>query len=103
MDESNKDNLVRVTIYGQQYTVKGKADPSYITSVAKYVNDKMEEIENTLSSFQSPLRIAILAAMNITDEYFNSKKENEDILQTVDEKSKFLIDLIDEQIEDLTD
>lgn len=103
MDESNKDNLVRVTIYGQQYTVKGKADPSYITSVAKYVNDKMEEIENTLSSFQSPLRIAILAAMNIADEYFNSKKENEDILRTVDEKSKFLIDLIDEQIEDLTD
>jgi cell division protein ZapA len=100
MNESDKDNLVRVTIYGQQYTVKGKADPSYITSVAEYVSDKMEEVENSLTSFQSPLRVAILAAMNITDEYFTSRKEKENILRTVDEKSKFLIELIDEQIEE---
>ena len=97
MDES-KDNFVRVTIYGQEYTVKGKADPSYIVSVAKFVNGKMEEVENSLTTVQSPLRIAILAAMNITDELFGSNKEIEDTFRAIDEKTKFLVEIIDENL-----
>ncbi len=96
--DDQKDNLVRVTIYGQEYTVKGKADPSYIVDVAKYVNDKMDEVENSLTTVQTPLRVAILAAMNITDELFSKNREAEDILQQVDEKTQFLIELIDENL-----
>ena len=88
MDET-KDNLVRVTIYGQEYTVKGKADPSYIANVAEYVNTKMEEVEDALTTVQSPLRIAILAAMNITDELFSSNKDKDDFEKSVEEKTKF--------------
>lgn len=98
MDES-KDNFIRVTIYGQEYTVKGKADPSYIVSVAKFVNGKMEEVENSLTTVQSPLRIAILAAMNITDELFGSNKEREDTFRSIDEKTKFLVEIIDENLD----
>jgi cell division protein ZapA len=95
-----KNNLVRVTIYGQEYTVKGQADPSYIVSVANYVNEKMEEVENSLSTVQTPLRVAILAAMNLTDELFTAKKESEDFVRAVDEKSKFLIESIEEELKD---
>lgn len=96
--EESKDNLVRVTIYGQKYTVKGEADPSYITGVAKHVNDKMEEVENSLTTVQSPLRVAILASMNITDEFFSCNKDKDNFLRNVDEKAKFLIDIIDEEL-----
>ena len=98
--EKSKNNLVRVTIYGQKYTVKGEAEPSYITSVAKHVNDKMEEVENSLTTVQSPLRVAILASMNITDELFSCSKDKEDVLRNVDEKAKFLIDMIDEELDE---
>lgn len=97
MDEE-KDNVARVTIYGQEYTVKGKAEQSYIVEVAKYVNEKMEEVESSLTTVQSPLRVAILAAMNITDELFSTRKERDDVTQTVERRSKSLIDLIDNSI-----
>ncbi len=98
--ETSKNNLVRVTIYGQEYTVRGEAEPSYIVNVAKYVNDKMEEVENSLTTVQSPLRVAILAAMNISDELFTAKKDKDEVLHSVDEKVKFLIDTIDEKLSD---
>ena len=98
--ETSKNNLVRVTIYGQEYTVRGEAEPSYIVNVTKYVNDKMEEVENSLTTVQSPLRVAILAAMNISDELFTAKKDKDEVLHSVDEKVKFLIDTIDEKLSD---
>lgn len=97
--EEITDNLVRVNIYGQEYTIKAKADPSYITSVANYVSEKMDEVENSMLTVQSSLRVAILAAMNITDELFTANKDKEEILKDVDDKAKFLIDIIDENIE----
>ncbi|MDO9548535.1 MAG: cell division protein ZapA [Candidatus Marinimicrobia bacterium] len=101
MEEQN-DSLVRVTIYGQEYTVKAKADPSYIVSVANFVNEKMEEVENSLTTVQSPLRIAILAAMNVTDELFSSNKDKEELNHKIDEKTMFLVDLIDEKLNEDT-
>lgn len=97
--EEITDNLVRVNIYGQEYTIKAKADPSYITSVANYVSEKMDEVENSMLTVQSSLRVAILAAMNITDELFTANKGKEEILKDLDDKAKFLIDIIDENIE----
>jgi len=44
------------------------------------------------------LRVAILAAMNVTDELFGSNKEKEVISHKVDEKTMFLVDLIDEKL-----
>ncbi len=96
--EEQSENLVRVTIYGQEYTIKAKADPNYITSVASYVNDKMEEIDNSLHTVQPPVRIAILTAMNITDELFSCRRHKEEILNNVEEKAGFLIDIIDEHL-----
>jgi len=97
MEELN-DNLVRVNIYGQEYTVKSKADRAYIISVANYVNEKMEEVETSLQTVQTPIRVAILAAMNITDELFTANQEKDKIVSSVEEKAGFLIDIIDEKL-----
>ncbi|HRD18823.1 MAG TPA: cell division protein ZapA [Candidatus Marinimicrobia bacterium] len=99
MEESNV-NIVRVTIYGQEYSVKSKADRDYIISVANYVNEKMEEVESTLRTIQPSIRVAILAAMNITDELFTANQEKDKIVSSVEEKAGFLIDIIDEQLKE---
>ncbi len=61
-------NTVRVKIYGHEYTVKAVANGQYIQDVAAYVDARMKETELNLTGAISATRIAILAAMSITDE-----------------------------------
>ena len=93
-----ESNLVKVSIFGQEYTVKAPADPQYIQSIAEYVNLKMKEVQDELPTAQSSTRIAILASMNITDELFNIRKTKENEKSEVDAKISSLVELIDESI-----
>tara|TARA_B100000131_G_C17798796_1_gene484559 strand:- start:354 stop:647 length:294 start_codon:yes stop_codon:yes gene_type:complete len=91
-------NQIKITIFGQEYSVKAPADPTYIKKIAEYVDTKMREVQSGFSSTQSSNRIAILSAMNITDELFNAKKQGDSESNEVEEKITSLIDLIDESV-----
>ena len=91
-------NQIKITIFGQEYSVKAPADPTYIKKIAEYVDTKMREVQSGFSSTQSSNRIAILSAMNITDELFNAKKQGDTDSNEVEEKITSLIDLIDESL-----
>ena len=69
--------VVKVNILGQDYVVRSAAGQKYLEKVAEYVNEKMEEIQASGIDDSQQLRIAILAAMNITDELLTYKKEKE--------------------------
>ena len=91
------ENLVKVKIYGKEYTVKGKADPTYIQSVADYVDTKMKEVDANVP-FESALRVAILAAMNISDELFTIKSDQSTNISDIDEESKLLAQELEETL-----
>ena len=91
-------NQIKITIFGQEYSVKAPADPTYIKKIAEYVDTKMREVQSGFSSTQSSNRIAILSAMNITDELFNAKKQGDSDSNEVEEKITSLIDLIHESV-----
>ena len=88
-------NQIKITIFGQEYSVKAPADPTYIKKIAEYVDTKMREVQSGFSSTQSSNRIAILSAMNITDELFNAKKRGDSDNNEIEEKITSLIELID--------
>ena len=92
------DNQIKITIFGQEYSVKAPADPTYIKKIAEYVDSKMREVQSGFSSTQSSNRIAILSAMNITDELFNARKKEDSDENEVEEKINSLIELIDDSI-----
>ena len=92
------DNLVKVDIYGKEYTVKGDADKGYIESVAEYVDSKMKEVDANVP-FESSLRVAILAAMNITDELFSQKSDKSLETEEIEEKAKSLVEQLEETLE----
>ena len=94
----NQDNLARVSIFGHEYTVKAQADETYIADVAQYVDQKMREIEEELPSSQSTTRIAILAAMSVTDDYFSEKRQRNQIVSDVEEKASSLVEFVDESL-----
>jgi cell division protein ZapA len=93
------ENYVKVTIYGQEYTIKAPADATYIKNIAEYVDMKMREVQDELSTPQVPAKVAILAAMNISDDLFSAKQGRETIKDDVESKISSLIEIVDEAIQ----
>jgi len=71
---ADKDSLVHVEIFGQDYAVRGGDDPEYVESLAAFVDAQMKEVSRTSGAVDS-LRIAVLAALNIADERFRLTQE----------------------------
>jgi cell division protein ZapA len=60
---------VRVIIFGNEYTIRGEANADYIRELAHYVDGKMREISKN-ANLNIPLKVSILAAINLADEVF---------------------------------
>lgn len=88
-------NKIKVNIYGNTYSIHGDASPEYILQLSEYVNDKMEEIGKNLSN-GNMVQIAILAALNIADEYFQLREMKEEWNRDLEKKTMSLISMIDE-------
>ena len=93
------ENFVKVTIYGQEYTIKAPADATYIKNIAEYVDEKMREVQEELSTPQVPAKVAILAAMNISDDLFAIKRKHEKSNNEVERKVSSLIEVVEEAIQ----
>ena len=96
-----KAKVVKVNILGQDYVVRSTAGQKYLEQVAKYVNDKMEEIKASGIDDSQQLRIAILAAMNITDELLTYKKEKKKFVDKVEAKAIAITEFIENRIHDI--
>ena len=57
-----------VEIFGQTYNVRGEGDPNYLTELARFVDSRMREVAAKVATVD-PMKIAILAALNIADEF----------------------------------
>ena len=61
------NRVVHVEIHGQQYAIRSDLDPRYIGEIAAYLDEKMRLAARELAS-TDPLRVAVIAALNIVDE-----------------------------------
>jgi len=74
---------VEIEIMGERLTLRTDADEGYVRNVAGYVDKKMQEVQkSTRPSAKSS--IAMLAALNIADEYQKLKEHYEDVEQRLD-------------------
>jgi len=64
---------VEVNILEQKLLVKSEDCEEHVKMVADYLNSKIEEVKKN-SKAVSTLNVALLAAMNITDDYFEAKE-----------------------------
>ena len=92
-------NMVRVSIYGNEYTVRAVANPEYIKEVAAYVDERMHETELNLPGPLSPTRIAILAAMSITDELLMERRKRIQALDQIEQRAGAISIMVDEVLE----
>ena len=66
---------VRVEIFDQAYNLRG-SDPEYILKLAEYVDSKMRAVAEATNTIDT-VRLAVLAALNIADEYHLLKKRQD--------------------------
>jgi cell division protein ZapA len=76
---------IRVEIYDQDYNIKGELDSNYIQKLAKFVDWKMRTVAAQTHTVDS-LRVAVLAALNIADEYHQLKTKYDATAKQIDEK-----------------
>ena len=89
---------IRVDIYDQGYNLRG-TDPDYIAKLAEYVDLKMRAVAEKTATADS-LRVAVLAALNIADEYHLLKKKYDAIASSYERRASSLSGMLDEIIEE---
>ncbi len=80
---------VEVEIMGQNITLRSEEEESYVRRVAGYVDGKMQEVVKTARPV-AKFNVAMLAAMNIADEYHRLKERYDTMLDRMDDLSKRL-------------
>ena len=66
-----------VEIFGQTYNVRGDGDPDYLTELAQFVDSRMREVAGQVATVD-PVKIAVLAALNIADEFSRYRIQRQD-------------------------
>lgn len=89
---------IRVEIYDQAYNLRG-VDAEYILRLAEFVDTKMRSVAEQTSTIDS-LRLAVLAALNIADEFHVLKKKYEGIAGEYRQRDRALAGALDEVLED---
>ena len=85
-----------VEILGQKFTISSDAEENYMLKVAGYVDGKMQELMRS-SKPVAKSNVAMLAALNIADEYHRLKDTHESILNRLDQLSKKLSTTLTEE------
>lgn len=65
----------QIEIFGQSYNVRGEGDNAHINEVASHVDKVMHEVSNS-TGIADTFKVAILAALNIADDYLALKKKS---------------------------
>jgi cell division protein ZapA len=83
------DKVIEIEIYGQKYRikVKGEEDEKYISHLTSYVDQKMREVA-VKSKSVDVLKVAVLAALNIADEYFLCQKNIDQLNEVIGQMEK---------------
>jgi cell division protein ZapA len=96
--QSNGNGSVRVEIYDQTYQLRG-SDAEYIGKLADFVDTKMRLIAQQASTVDS-LRVAVLAALNIADEYLELKRKFDSASVDYTARAGHLAEALDEVLDD---
>ena len=90
---TDPNQVTTVRIHNRTYQVRS-SDPNYVKELAQYVDTTMTGVFENTPAVDS-LKVAVLAALNIADDYFSAKQELESMEQSVKLKSEKINVLLD--------
>ena len=87
MTDNGEKNRVRVSIFGQEYTVIGDKSSDYIAEIAEEVDQLMAKIHQA-NPHMPQAKIAVLAALNFADELAKTKEDYKWLLEIIEDEKK---------------
>ncbi|MGH9159794.1 MAG: cell division protein ZapA, partial [Vicinamibacteraceae bacterium] len=91
--------IVSVEIQGLRYAVKSDLSADYVARLAAYVDGKMQAAANQVPIGEST-KLAVVAALNIADEFFRSRDEDQSNANELLRRAADLERLIDEALKE---
>jgi len=88
-------NSYNIRILGQEISVLSDSEDEQVAEVVQFLNKKMEEILRSGNGLKN-LNVAILAALNISEEFLKLKGINRELCYQLESRSEKLIQLIEE-------
>jgi cell division protein ZapA len=79
---SERKTSVKVTILGEEHTIRSDAPAEHTRQVARYLDDTVRTIQNSGTVADSH-RAAILAALQITDELFRERAGRAEVAERI--------------------
>ncbi len=88
MDET-KNSITRVTvsIFNEEYVVKGEESPEYIEMLASFVDRRMKMIQQRNPNL-SGTKVAVLTALNLADELNKLQEDYDELVKNLEEERK---------------
>ena len=71
MDKTTDSGVTTIEILGRTYPVRSRLDSDAVARLGAYVREKMEAVANRAPR-RDLVHVAVLAALNIADDYFRS-------------------------------
>ncbi|MDH4063177.1 MAG: cell division protein ZapA [Acidobacteriota bacterium] len=90
--------VVTVEIQGQQYPIKTSLDDDYVHRLAAHVDSWLQKAARSAPSADT-LGLAILTALNISDEYFRARAERTAETDTIAERTAALERIVDQALQ----
>ena len=83
-DNKNVPQRVVLEIFGDSFPLKTD-DPEHMETLGRLVDQKMKDVAHQVHSFDST-KIAILTALQLADDYFQLKKDYDELVELINEK-----------------
>ena len=96
--QTHTDGATSVTIFGRTYHLRGSDDPQHLVELASIVDGRMREIADGTGTADT-LKLAILASLNIADEYLRSDLDDKTpAAARVEKRLGRMVTLLDEAL-----
>jgi cell division protein ZapA len=80
-----------VEIFGQQLNLKSSANLQYAQDLVQFVDDQIRKVANQSND---PLKVALLASMNIANELFEERRVQQESADVIAQRADSLIEML---------
>ncbi len=84
---------IEVEIFNQTFIVNSEDDEHYVREIASYVDQRMRQMGESAKSAM-PMRVAIMVALDIADEYHKALQRETDTQKEIERLSSLILERI---------
>ncbi len=95
---AKKENSIELTLLGEKIILKSGGDPTMIREVVALASAKIQEAERRGKSSLPPHQIALLALLDVAEDYVYARKRAREQKEALNEKSIELFSLIEAEL-----